>query len=122
MLPYLTANLRFIIDRRVHALVVPGASLRWQPSVEQVQPAFRAEHAARLERGHDKARPATVWVLEGDAVRPVEVQLGLSDGMHVEVVSGELAEGAQVVYGEMPQQAKQSVNPFVPSLTKSLER
>jgi HlyD family secretion protein len=46
LLPYLTANVRFEVQRRSQVLRVPTAALRWTPSVEQVVPAVRAAAAA----------------------------------------------------------------------------
>jgi HlyD family secretion protein len=56
LLPYLTTNLRVDIDQRHGVLLVPNASLRWQPRREQVVPAARAafDHGAterKRERG-----------------------------------------------------------------------
>jgi HlyD family secretion protein len=38
LLPYLTANVQFELDRRTNVLMVPNAALRWKPSAEQVAP------------------------------------------------------------------------------------
>jgi HlyD family secretion protein len=41
VLPYLTANLHFEIERRTNVLLVPNSALRWRPRVEQVSPESR---------------------------------------------------------------------------------
>lgn len=41
LLPYLTANVKFEVQRRESVLLVPTAALRWTPGVEQVDPAYR---------------------------------------------------------------------------------
>lgn len=127
LLPYLTANLRFEIERRDNVLLVPSQALRWKPKPEQVQPEFRsllvepprrrgavpseAESAARRTRG-------TVWVEEPGGLRPVTIGLGATDGVSTEVASGELPEGAKVVVGEVRQEKiETTVNPFAPSMT-----
>jgi HlyD family secretion protein len=46
LLPYLTANLQFELDRRNDVLTVPNAALRFYPVAEMVAPEFRAEMAS----------------------------------------------------------------------------
>jgi HlyD family secretion protein len=41
LLPYLTANVKFELDRRNNVLMVPNAALRWMPTIEQIQPEAR---------------------------------------------------------------------------------
>ncbi|MDB5291260.1 MAG: efflux transporter, family, subunit [Massilia sp.] len=46
LLPYLTANLQFELDRRNDVLTVPNAALRFYPAVDMVAPEFKDEVAA----------------------------------------------------------------------------
>ncbi|WP_301591361.1 efflux RND transporter periplasmic adaptor subunit [Sabulicella glaciei] len=57
--------------------------------------------AARGGGGGRGGATGTVWVVEreGTAPRAVPVRIGLSDGSVTEILSGEIAEGAQVVTG-----------------------
>ena len=41
LLPYLTANVQFELDRRNNVLMVPNAALRWTPSSDQMAPQSR---------------------------------------------------------------------------------
>jgi HlyD family secretion protein len=41
LLPYLTANVKFELDRRTDVLMAPNAALRWTPTLEQIQPEVR---------------------------------------------------------------------------------
>ena len=43
-----------------------------------------------------------VWVLQAGTPKPVEVQLGLSDGTSTELLGASLAEGAEVIVGLAP--------------------
>jgi HlyD family secretion protein len=47
LLPYLTANVKFEVDRHDDVLVVPNPALRWQPRAEQVAPEARAAFEAQ---------------------------------------------------------------------------
>jgi HlyD family secretion protein len=134
--PYQTANLQFIADEKSDALLVPNASLRWRPQVHQVAPDLRAEYARALRmKRNQKATEAggapaaagtaekerhdrgTVWVADNGFVRPVRVQIGLSDGVSTEIVGGDLHEGMEVVIGESrADNGDSDVNPFTPKM------
>src|SRR5262249_48602112 len=120
--PYLTANLQFQISKREDALLVPNGALRWTPSkIEQVAPDARDAYAKSQQRKDKAATPAkesaargTVWVQDGDYVRPVKVKTGHSDTLSTEIVGGDLQEGAQVIVGEVRQAngGSGTTNPF----------
>jgi HlyD family secretion protein len=133
LLPYLTANVQFQLDRRSNVLMVPNAALRWKPSAEQVAPEFREAFAKLSARGGkpesgsappskspEGAAPGTtraaLWVPEGDYVKPLRVRSGISDGMNTEVQGEGLTEGMNVVTGVETQAGNPDVatNPFTP--------
>ncbi len=112
LLPYLTARLTFEVEVRRNVMLVPNAAIRWQPRVQNVVPEARETYAMNLRRRapdrSDPSRPdrdlpdeprGTVWLRESDLVRPVEVQIGLSDGVLTEIRADGLDEGTQVVVG-----------------------
>jgi HlyD family secretion protein len=109
LLPYLTARLTFDVEVRRDVLLVPNAALRWQPRVQNVIPEAREPYALSLRRrAPDRAEPESgashesrgfVWLRQGDLVRPVEVRIGLSNGVFTEVQAEGLGEGTQVVIG-----------------------
>ncbi len=128
LLPYLTANLQFKVDERNDALLVPNAALHYRPTLAVVAPEYRsayeqgqrrstteegvAEHATkgRLTR-------ATVWVTDGDWVRPIKVRVGLTDGLMTEVaevIKEQLTPETEIVIGEnQPAAGREgTVNPF----------
>jgi len=130
LLPYLTASLRFEIARRQSVLLVPTAALRWRPQPQQIAPDIREAYlkeekrweteaeqtptTANAKKEHDRGQ---VWVLDTGFVRPVEVGIGLSDGIQTEIVSGELVEAQSVVVGEsQAADGEGTTNPFAPRL------
>ena len=139
VLPYLTANVRFEIEDHPNVLLVPNVALRWKPRPEQMAPDVR-ETAAPTSFGTEGDReappgagfprdtsPSTdapqdrqdrgrLWVKDGDFVRPVDVQIGASDGSLTEVSGDEVKEGMEVVVGEArnEQVTEATKNPFVP--------
>jgi HlyD family secretion protein len=129
LLPYMTANLDFEIDRHPDALRVPNAALRWQPTPQEVAPDARAEFmkALRAQSGASGSQPQTakkdshdrgrVWVVDRDFVRPIKVRIGLSDGAMTEIVGGDLKEETPVVVGEVHENnAAGTSNPFTPQM------
>ncbi len=134
LLPYLSANVTFIVGERKNVLLVPNAALRWTPQMEQVVAEFRespkkaqkpqappqAKAAARA--GKEEPARGVVYVPQGTQVRPVYVALGLSDSSSTEVESAELKEGTLLVVGEMTaQQAGKPApggSPFTPQLLR----
>ncbi len=114
LLPYLTARITFEVEVRRGVLLVPNAALRWQPRVQNVIPEGREAYAMRLRRrdpepdrgagshpdgSADDERSGVIWLPQGDLVRPVEVKVGLSDGVLTEVRADGLNEGTPVVIG-----------------------
>ncbi len=142
LLPYLTANVQFELERRNDVLMVPNAALRWMPSAEQIAPQVRetasdpisdtqrsgsnppSEIRNPKSRGPQAGSPSesgktrgTVWALDGKYVQPIPVQVGVSDGSQTEVQGPNLTEGLEIVLGIQPKAAAastDSTNPFAP--------
>ncbi len=113
LLPYLTANVQFEIARHENVLTVPNAALRWTPTEDQIEPSQRDKAPTKATRGHS----GTLWMAEGQFVRPVPVQVGLTDGIKTEVTGEGLGEGTAVVIGEQVAgtvDASDTNNPFGP--------
>jgi HlyD family secretion protein len=106
LLPYLTANVRFVVAKREQVLAVPNAALRWSPRQSASPPVSApASRPSASDRGAGRAAPdrgdgPTVWLLVDGRPQSVAVQTGLSDGTLTEVQSSGLAEDAQVIVGE----------------------
>jgi HlyD family secretion protein len=123
LLPYLTANVRFKVDERSDALLVPNAALRWRPKPELIDPEYRAEfeQAQRRKEASSTTRlsnRATIWVQENGFVKPIKIRMGVTDGAMTEVIEapGELAPDTPVVTGVIESQAIGSNNPFAPKM------
>jgi HlyD family secretion protein len=138
LLPYLTANVQFQVAEHKDALLIPNAALRWSPQVEQVAPDAREEYArAKRRKAGDRAAAAAgeapqkapagkekeshdhavLWVQDGRYVRPVKVQIGLSDGAMTEIVKGDIQAGTVIVTGENHNGgAEGTTNPFTPQM------
>jgi HlyD family secretion protein len=106
LLPYLTANAQFLSAERHNVLLVPNSALRWRPQSDFIAPAYHDSAAAQQVAAHnplpDSSEPhhsATLWVEDGEFVKPIEVTVGLSDGIETEVEGGGLSDTRHVVVG-----------------------
>ncbi|MEW6265247.1 MAG: efflux RND transporter periplasmic adaptor subunit [Thermodesulfobacteriota bacterium] len=119
LLPYLTANVRFEVERRNNVLMAPNGALRWKPSEEQIEPEFRA---VRREVAKTVSDRGILWVRRGDYVRPLKVRIGLTDGVMTEVSGDGVAEGAVTVTATRTEEGTEQVgegeakNPFLTRL------
>lgn len=129
LLPYLTANARFLVSNRTNVLLVPNAALRWIPLSNQVDPASRgflergpagegtSRARAASEGGQEEAGRGVVWVPQGALLKAVPVRVGMSDGSMTEIQSDALQEGTPVAVGEQSKESAASpapASPFTP--------
>lgn len=103
--PGMTANLTVEVARRDDVLRVPAAALRYKPNAAvldalgEPRPDAGRAVAARPIGTAGAANPneGTVWVYDGDRLRPVRVRIGISDSRLAEIVDADLTEGTRVV-------------------------
>jgi HlyD family secretion protein len=123
LLPYLTANVQFEVDRRESVLQVPNAALRWEPENDQIDPSV--SQTARVAEPTANSKRGQVWVVtRGGLVRPIGVTTGLTDGLVTEISGDGVSEGLQVIVGEeeaaneatkRASDGEDAKNPFVPT-------
>jgi HlyD family secretion protein len=110
LIPYLTANVDFEINKHKNILKVLNSALSWKPTIKQVTPEFRDT----IEMINEDV----IWVQEGQSVSPLKINKGLTDGVYTEVAGKSVAKGLKVVCGMQPPPQKfgkgsrQKANPF----------
>lgn len=135
LLPYLTASVKFEIDRKQNVLTVPTAALRWRPADNQLAPGvenpFNTKPAKKEgpkdgPKPSDKKKPQSgfLWVIDAahpNCVKPVKMRVGISDGVVTEVIpisEDSALEGMQVVISEQREddeaESTATTNPFAP--------
>ncbi|WP_027358367.1 efflux RND transporter periplasmic adaptor subunit [Desulforegula conservatrix] len=127
LLPYLSANVKFLIDSRKDILLVPNASIRWSPNEDNIDPDLkkkkRGDNAAtgsepKKSADGNSVGNASVWVKDGRYVKSIAVTTGLTDGSNTEISGGDLKEGTEVIIGEEVAEDKNSKSqggsPFTP--------
>ena len=114
LIPYLTANVKFIRERREKVLTVSNAALRFQPDEKFIAPQYRGQlfdEDAKI-----------IYVAEGEFLRPVPVKTGLAATGRVELIDPPLAEGDTIVFGvtEIAVSSKKASDekssPFMPKM------
>ncbi len=114
LLPGMTANLTFQIEKRSDVLTLPNAALRFHPRLDQVRKSDQSIVEGREEDeltnatagpGETKdaasraAKPTYVWIFDGSQLAAVEVTTGLADKGRTEILTGNLGDGQEVVTG-----------------------
>lgn len=111
LLPYLTANTKFIVSEHQGALLVPNAALRWTPPADLIE---TQKGEGKEERKASSADKGVLWVPAGSKVRPKNVDILGTDGV-MTAVRGEIEEGNLVVTGVEARSASSgTTNPFAP--------
>lgn len=108
--PGLTANVTIFTAEKQDVLCVPSKALRFNPTQETV-----GKMKIQDTNGKNK-----VWTKEGNTLKAHSLQIGMSDGINTEVISG-ISEASTIVTGveEMSEQPEgmgeqQERSPFAP--------
>ena len=108
--PGLTANVPIYTLEKNGVLAVPAKALRFTPNEALLKNGQQIE---------DLEVPMKVWTLEGNTFKAHKVEVGTTNGMLTEIVSG-INEGTDVLVdfkisgGEAEQAGQQAQNPFMP--------
>ena len=108
LLPGMTASARILTEERKGVLILPNEALRFRPVQADGTP-------IKLEvRGREEGPgiPGRVWLLKEGKPEPVSVRLGVSDGKTTEMLKGELAEGSEIILGQIETNSKKPSRPF----------
>ncbi len=105
LLPGMTAYVSIGVASRHDVLLVPNAALRFRPADGNgARPPAAGSGQRPAGEGPGRKRDATgsgtVYRVEQGELKPVSVQLGITDNRNTEVVGGELKAGDTVVVGE----------------------
>ena len=110
LMPGLTANVTIFTLEKNDVMSVPSKALRFIPT------------EAFLEKGQtisDCEGDHKLWTLEGNTFKAHKVEIGTSNGIMTEIISG-IPEGTEILTdfeisgGAAPEQAQQGGNPFMP--------
>jgi HlyD family secretion protein len=98
LLPGMTSNIRIPVQVREEVLRVSNSALRYKPIEDKPGPVVKPLPQAP-QKGPQTEQ--TVYVLNSAGIpEPRKIQVGISDGLFTEVVSGDLHEGEAVILQE----------------------
>jgi HlyD family secretion protein len=103
--PGMTATAQIVVQEVRNALTVPNSAFRYAPPKASTSTGFSLTSIfmPRPPRTETVTVPVVVngerslWVLDNGTPQQVTVKTGASDGLQTEVLSGNLAEGAEVI-------------------------
>jgi HlyD family secretion protein len=97
----------------------PGAQPTPQQQQQQTeQPTTNpSERRSRRRHNTEAEKTGTIWIKDGQYVRPITVTVGPTDTFNTEVSGPDLKDGQQVIVGEIHEEdASQTTNPFAPQV------
>jgi HlyD family secretion protein len=107
--PGMTATVTIRIARRDAALRAPNAALRFNPtsdlfaalgqSAARETPSEREGFRAGVRPSQTEGTPGHVWRFADGQLTRMNVLLGITDGVHTELLGADLPEGTEVVTG-----------------------
>jgi HlyD family secretion protein len=127
LLPYLTANVEFELNRRDNVLQVPNSALRWMPQPEQVPLKFHsmvaenselpAKSKKKRKEKKEEQKTGLVWVQYGEQVKPLKVNVGITNGSMTEISGDDIKEDMEVITGQnTAEKVASAANPFTPQI------
>jgi len=125
LLPYLTANMHFETARQDDVLIVPNTALKWSPSAGKGRDGSGSPEKEGAGAGYGTPGTGRIWVLQGEDLKPITVEIGVSNGIETAVKAPGLKEGMMVVTGVQAisgKGKKDATNPFVPQMPRRGKR
>jgi HlyD family secretion protein len=98
LLPGMNANISIIVQKRTDIIRIPVSSLSFSPP-QSSQKEIDSILIMKERDSLSNIGKSLVFILSNSLLIPVEIQLGLSDGIKVEVKSGELTINSELVLG-----------------------
>ena len=126
LIPYLTANVKFIVAEKSNALNISSAALRFTPPELCV-----SEEGKKIAEAGAPEGFRFIWVDNGNGkVDPVAVKTGLNAGGRVEIIEGNIKDGDKIVIAASEQRSDSrsevksgpARSPFMPTPPKRQPR
>jgi HlyD family secretion protein len=112
--PGMTATAVITVNLRDNVVLVPNAALRFAPSsngssgrsrggglVGMLLPRPPGMNDNKIEEPDTKSKEQRVWIVRNRQLAALSFTKGLSDGLHTEVVSGQIESGMELVIDEI---------------------
>lgn len=106
LLPGMTATAEITTREAKNALLIPNAALRYSPPVVESESSEGGSLLSKLFPRRPQSRPKPkgeqgmereVWLLKDAQPQAISIKVGESDGVHTEVLQGELEPGMKLI-------------------------
>lgn len=144
LMPGMTANITVFVSEKKDIVLVPGKAIRFSPDQELLSGYMKSimksdNPSSEMGKGmpemggapgampgvpptglqSQKEEGTTVWIKSGEMIHPQKIEIGETDGINYELISG-LKEGEEVVTSLEKQTAKEAKaatakSPFMPT-------
>ena len=126
LIPYLTANVKFVKERSKNAFNISNAALRYTPDADMVE----AQYRNKLDDFASKGSTHYIWVFgEKGLLRPIKVTSGVNSGMTIEIKGEGLTKELDVVTAHLKKtvsadeaKSNKKKNPFTPDFQRKRVR
>jgi len=98
LLPGMNANISIIVQKSTGVTKIPISALNFSPP-KSSQTGFDSVLVKREKDSLINVGKSLVFVLNNGILAPVEIQTGLSDGINVELINGEINSQSELVLG-----------------------
>jgi len=112
--PGMTATAVITVNKRDNVVLVTNAALRFAPTTKAVTGSSRSGglvgmllprppgmNANKVEEPDTKSQEQRVWTVRNGQLAALSFTKGLSDGLHTEVISGQIESGMELVTDEI---------------------
>lgn len=100
LLPGMTAYVNITVAQRKQSLLVPNAALRFHPAKVMLHKGGTRKPETKQNEGQEGGTAGTVYVLENDQLKPVQIVIGITDNRMSEVMGSGLKPGDKVVVSD----------------------
>lgn len=106
LMPGMTAYVNIVVAQHNNVLLIPNAALRFKPQADT--PLTGAANVSEIKQSKRNAAHAMVYVPQGQQLKPVAIDTGISDSRNTEAIAGDLKPGDKVVVEDLRAAAPQS--------------
>jgi len=135
LMPGMTANISIITEEAKDVLTMPSKAVRFSPDSLMMVAYFKSlpeNERPKIDkiRGQkitfaekNKLKSSRIWIKRGSFVHPINVELGINDETNVQILSGDLKKGDEVILSMSQSASADSTkskggSPFMPSAPK----
>ena len=96
LMPGMTANVSFYVTEKKNIVLLPAKALNFNPDPAQLSQYTESHPEIEIQRSTPETSGKTIWLKQGNQLKKQKVDLGDTDEIYYEVISG-VKDGDEVV-------------------------